>query len=530
MKTITITINNRPQYLKQVLDSLRKNDILSYDIMYCALEPGCEENIEICKSIDFIESRIFLNEEKKGVRLNPYFILDKVFNNGSEYNVYLEDDSILSPDAFELANFYYDYFKNSEYLLCSFYNDLRRYDENEISKVIEWNDFVAIGFSLFKDSWNKWLRTYWFNDTISKEENIGGIGWDWSIRAVMKRFNLKTITPCLPRSMHIGKEGTFCSRMDYIRLFGDKVFCGEKIGRFYKEDLRMMKIIRNCYNNKLCDVIEKDKTLKKICIMFNHGLGDFINFLPLFESIVKTYPNIEFSIGFSPNRNFKFLHKKGRIIDAPYGKYENDFDLIIGLQYPEPPRTDVLKKYYEELGIKNVNTITKPELCNEMEIGLNNFEWKQYKFKVKKNSIKRVGVHFFGHALAKDKNVDIDVAEKIWNEIKLCGFTPFEIQMIPIDYITQIENPDFIDNTIRYKFPNIRIMFEELTKCDFFFGIDSGPLYLAGSILGFNKVRGLEKNIKFAKMIPYNIISIDVAKYKNGSVENELKGIVKSDN
>lgn len=290
----------------------------------------------------------------------------------------------------------------------------------------------------------------------------------------------------------------------------------------------MMKIVQNCFGKKLCSILKELEDESKVCILFNHGLGDFINFCPLFDFVVKIYPKLQITLGFNSGRNYVYLHPKGKIIDTPYGKYEGEFDLLVSITYPDPPRKELMVNYYKNMGIENPETITKVELCNEMEIGLKDFKWNPYKLKrtelkYNKNS-KRIGIHFFGYALASDKNVDMKTAEIIWNEIIKVGYEPFEIHMIHTDYLMTMETPEFInrENSLRFEFPNVRIMSEEISKCKYFIGIDSGPFYLASSILGFDKCIGLEKNLKFAKIVTHGITSINVNDYRSGSVADML--------
>ena len=233
MKTITITAHNRPQYLKQVLESLKQNDLRGYDKLYCALEPGCPENVELCKKIDFIQKEIVVNSTKLGVRINPFNILSHVFDLGSDFNVYLEDDSILSPDAFTLANFYQKHPMSRTSLCMCFYN--YNSDETKPEKIVVASDFVALGFALTRSQWKEYFQKYWNDEEFRKEQKIdmGGIGgWDWCIRAVMKCFHLYPYAPAFNRSMHIGREGTHCDAQTHDRMFGDKKYNLKKVRKF----------------------------------------------------------------------------------------------------------------------------------------------------------------------------------------------------------------------------------------------------------------------------------------------------------
>lgn len=232
MKTISITAFNRPEYLKRTLNTLSLNVLRGYDKLYCGIEPGNQEVFEICRDIKFIPTEIILNEEIYGVRKNPYKLLDRLFDDGSEFNVYLEDDIDLSPDAIELANFFYKNFKNDEFMGCSFHN--YNSSKSDKSKCIAIQEMVAIAFALFKTAWTKWWKPNWFSDEIAKEYKIGGIGWDWSIRAALRKYNKQFLTPIYSRVTHTGRfGGIHCNPQDHIRLFSDKPFCKSNIGGFH---------------------------------------------------------------------------------------------------------------------------------------------------------------------------------------------------------------------------------------------------------------------------------------------------------
>jgi len=209
---------DRPHYLERVLNSLKKNDLIGYDIFYINIDSKNLNIIELCDSIDFIKTDIKINSTTLGVRKNPFDVISRAFDNGSDFNVHIEDDSILSPDAFDLANWYYNNFNEDKYLLlsfCNYFND----DSCPINKVVEYDEFIAIGFCFFAFNWYQWIRPNWFKDNIIK---VNGVGWDWSIRSVIRKYKLKTITPLIPRSNHIGITGTYMTPKVQRELFGGK--------------------------------------------------------------------------------------------------------------------------------------------------------------------------------------------------------------------------------------------------------------------------------------------------------------------
>jgi hypothetical protein len=299
----------------------------------------------------------------------------------------------------------------------------------------------------------------------------------------------------------------------------------------------MLRIVQECFNEKVANVLDSYKVMEnkdigkefKAVLLFNHGLGDFVLFLPLFDKLCKMYPEWDLYVGCNPERNFKYLHPKCVIMDGPYGKYEGIYNIIFNIIYPEPPRNEnELIEFNNKFHVDNIEKITKPYLCNILEIGLDEFEWKPYKFGFELNNkeSKRIGVHFFGHTSIQNKDASYETAEFIWNQIIKAGFEPFEVQMLPIDVIQVTETPNFIgDRTIRYNFPNLRIMCNAIQSCKSFIGVDSGPIYLAGTILGFDKVLGLERNRKFNKVCPEMMNVLNIENYRGTEIIDFLNGL-----
>lgn len=226
MRTITITSNNRPEYLQDVIQSLSRNKHLDkYQALYCQLEPGDESAkcAEICNRIGFINKKVIINDRKLGVRSNPYALLKYVFETmKSEFNVYLEDDVLLSPDCFDLIEAYYQSFKH-KYCLLSFYNYAS--DPNKPTQLVESTEMVSLGMAFTKQNWLNQISRYWFDDRIVKEMGICGVGWDWSIRAAILKYKWKVLMPSFSRSKHIGKyRGTHCQPEEQVQRFDNHPF------------------------------------------------------------------------------------------------------------------------------------------------------------------------------------------------------------------------------------------------------------------------------------------------------------------
>lgn len=239
MKSISITAFNRPQHLKRVVDSILENDTTGFTHCFCSIEPDmAEENIrEIVRLQDrFDICECHVNAEKQGVRKNPYNLLTRVFMDQKiSFNLYLEDDSLLSPDAFDFVNFYIANYHDPSIMCCNLYN----YESTkQFPREVEFKKkFCALGFGITRGQWQSWFEPFWFDEEIriKNKVDIGGIGgWDWSIRAVMKEFNLQVLAPKYSRAYHIGVWGTHSDLGCYNTQFRDHPYCKEKIGGFVK--------------------------------------------------------------------------------------------------------------------------------------------------------------------------------------------------------------------------------------------------------------------------------------------------------
>ena len=232
MKTITLTVCNRPDYTAQCLDALSRNDVRGYELFICC-EPDQAETLAVCqKHSAFMPTQIIVHKERLGINYNNKAMYDLVFKAGSEFNVALEDDGILSPDAFDLVQWWFRRFRNEPepLLLClaGGFDETRPLDvEEEIGFFRSpWGHCFGCG------SWQFWLKPYW----NWKQDHPHG--WDHSISTMMKNKGLKALYPALSRCHNIGREkGVYCTPEVHDQLFaGQKWATGE-----YGNDFRLVR-------------------------------------------------------------------------------------------------------------------------------------------------------------------------------------------------------------------------------------------------------------------------------------------------
>jgi hypothetical protein len=220
VKTITLVAYNRLRYLARTLESLRQNTLDDYTL-FIGVEPEDEDVADYCKRIDWIPTRVTVNRERYGVAWNPFHTINRAIEAGSSFNIAIEDDLFLAPDALQLANWYQRY-ANQHLCLC-FCN---------YSSVTHWPDivfraktFVPLGYCFSRDAWMTYFEPNWMSDKR---------GWDFSVQALInERPSCHLLVPGLARATHIGREeGSHCTVQYHDRVFKDMPISREKQQNF----------------------------------------------------------------------------------------------------------------------------------------------------------------------------------------------------------------------------------------------------------------------------------------------------------
>jgi hypothetical protein len=195
MKTITLVAYNRLEYLIQMIGSLKVNRLDGYTL-FIGVEPDDRSVVEYCRALDFMAINLVVNQERLGVAWNPLATISRAFEAGSEFNVALEDDIVLAPDALELASWFLALPENNYFSLGLF-----NYRSSlEVPAEIEESDhFTPLGWCVTARVWNELIKPNWMADPR---------GWDFSINKILEdNKQFKILQPKLARANHIGREG-----------------------------------------------------------------------------------------------------------------------------------------------------------------------------------------------------------------------------------------------------------------------------------------------------------------------------------
>ena len=219
-KIIVITAFRRPDSLKNLLASLCSNNLNGWSILI-QLEPSSEtiKCVSLCQTIlrdqDF---KVHVNKRVEGIRNNTFNVTQTAFSQGADLILYLEEDLIISPDALDMCNWYYD--NHSDDILCL--NLLARSTGSSAclssldypKELIKTKSFNSLGVALTKRQWMTFFKDSW----LLKPENHltyrgqKADGWDFSIYDfLLSHSNLHVLQPLLARVNHIGGKGTYCT-------------------------------------------------------------------------------------------------------------------------------------------------------------------------------------------------------------------------------------------------------------------------------------------------------------------------------
>jgi len=226
MKTMTLTVANRPHYLQRMLDSLRACKGVEDYMLFVGAEPLNQRCIALIQQIDWMPVRLRVHGKILGIRHNPFETINRAFREGSQFNLYLEDDIILSPDAVQLANWYQTLPRYEEYLaLCLFRyaSDPTRPTDVLLGEREGKTRFSALGLGISKKAWDTLFAPFWFDDARSKElTGETNTGWDYTVTTTLKVMeDLQFLVPAFGRSTHIGRDGgVHCKPEWHDDMFG----------------------------------------------------------------------------------------------------------------------------------------------------------------------------------------------------------------------------------------------------------------------------------------------------------------------
>lgn len=217
---VTFTVNDRPRYFEQVLESwaaARGKEDVSF---FFSCEPfNYEDGTHRGTCVDMAEKwikdngvvgRAYCNSKRFGVLHNPYIALQRAFLPRIDYAILAEDDLLVSDDILEYHKWAAETYRDDEELAmaCSFSPfDAAPTLTSAIARV---PNFACVWlWGTWKDRWEQYIGPTWDHDYSTGEDSTGPGGWDWHLnKRVLPSLGKKSLQPLVSRVENIGELGT----------------------------------------------------------------------------------------------------------------------------------------------------------------------------------------------------------------------------------------------------------------------------------------------------------------------------------
>jgi hypothetical protein len=244
MKTISVSLFNRPDYTKQVLNALEKCTGIEEYHIFIRAEPGdskeIKETISIANSFSHSNKNLIVNPKRLGCGINIWSCLDTAFSKtNTDFHIHFEDDTVPSKDCLKYFEWVSNYYKkDKDVAVSTCYSKISNVVvsdkfKNAVKK-IRW--FIPWGWGLWRDTWENVLKEELFN-RITKSKTY--LSWDGHTNNILEDHNLSMSLPILSRSQNIGAlNGVHCpgeefhKQRQWTELFVDDLGIYEK--EFYE--------------------------------------------------------------------------------------------------------------------------------------------------------------------------------------------------------------------------------------------------------------------------------------------------------
>ena len=217
------------------------------------------------------------------------------------------------------------------------------------------------------------------------------------------------------------------------------------------------------------DLFVKDYSKKKLIqylaagqtnlIIFPHGIGDCVMFMPLYNRLKQLYPKVTFNLQLN----------KGQ--DIFQQKTTDTYDIAFLLHFPDAAFSPAYTGR------------CKPQLCCDLQLGIPyqgslQFTWKpqvRSGLKLKQNTI---GVAFQSTCNPK-RGLSQDKAFIVWEAIEKAGYTPCQIHFQHVLRNSKNTRYSFIDYSMRDQEANIPNLVTAIDQCKMFFGANTGSFCMS---------------------------------------------------
>lgn len=210
---ITISLFNRPDYSKQVLDHLsRCINVENFQILVnIDKSPYQDELDELVSSYSSnLDIHSHMCPKNLGCNRAIYECLDWGFED-ADFVIHIEDDILLSRDALQYFEFCANKFIEDKtiFTVDGYNNTPYELNSNKEYKILKASSYKPWGWSIWKDRWDGIKDTWQFKYGSIYERDIrvfDGGGWDVCMKQYLRGDRMR-IYPILARTKNIGALG-----------------------------------------------------------------------------------------------------------------------------------------------------------------------------------------------------------------------------------------------------------------------------------------------------------------------------------
>ena len=216
---------------------------------------------------------------------------------------------------------------------------------------------------------------------------------------------------------------------------------------------------------KMADVLKEHTGEQlKVLIVFWHGLGDTLMFLPLYDWIKARYVGHSFDLTVLPGLGqAEFLGND--CLQMPEADFLKDHDVAFVMSFPMVE------------GISQ--SMTKAEYCCKMEVGVTipDFDFGLPLFDPQPNKL--IGLHLHGTCLPGSTNPDDKVAKMMWDDLKQAGYVPIDLHFLHAFHNPANAEFAWANRNCRDLPPNINTLQMLIERCAVVLAVASGPFVLS---------------------------------------------------
>jgi len=201
---------SRPAYFKQVLDSIAACPEHKDYYILISLDGGYDKRCRMLAEEFAVDRKVQIipNIIRFGINKHNLNALSMACYFGATELVYVEDDTVLSPDALEMSN---HFFANNYPAVClNFFNGYSRIGTPESKNLVYIQTFCPWGFAIKAEDFVTKFKPNW---------NSNSLGWDFSLCDYVTNNNSHVMIPELSRSHNIGREQGFHMSSDLYDSF-----------------------------------------------------------------------------------------------------------------------------------------------------------------------------------------------------------------------------------------------------------------------------------------------------------------------